>query len=97
MAKITLKTLYNSQLEIQKSVDRLAVAVAKGFEAVDKRFMAVDERFDRLEYDLEDIKLRLDNKVDKIDTPWFKNNSKDWPQFCFMINYSSSPDGGLTT
>lgn len=53
MSKITLKTL-------NTSIEQLAAIMLKSFEAVDKRFDAMD-------LDLEDIKLRLDNKADRFE------------------------------
>lgn len=91
MAQITLKSLHVSYTTLNKSVEsvkttvnelaisveKLTLAVAKGFTAIDERFEEVRSDISLLKMGQEDIIMRLDNKVNKIDLPYFKKKLKD--------------------
>lgn len=52
---------------IKNSFESLEEGLSKRFSQIDQRFDAIDDRFDLIDGDLEDVKLRLDNKANKFE------------------------------
>ncbi|MFA6307922.1 MAG: hypothetical protein WCS88_01890 [Patescibacteria group bacterium] len=56
-----------TNLEILEALNEFSTSVDKRFDGVDKRFDGVESRLAHLEFNQEEILLKLDNKACKLD------------------------------
>ncbi len=72
------KTMAKGFVEVDQKIDRLtatmskgfedlALATARGFEAVDRRFEAADERFEKIDERFDEMENRFNERFDKLE------------------------------